>query len=280
MQELPLIERGYSTLLQTEVVSKSVPTDNDDLIINEAFVGLFGTNTLLSLTPNFMQVYSYLLNGNCKINDKSQQCSTIYTKYINGINFADFFLISSLVDYKAVLLQIILALALAYEKFRFNHNDLNDSNIIIKTLNQPYNTVFNNQIISRSIYQPVIIDFGFSSIEIDGYYYTTPIVEGQVSSWQQDILMLLSVQADLNYLVLERELKNQKINLTHLTQQNDIAYAKMIIKDIDQDIVNAKSLVTLEQERKFDIHRLLYQVVDEAESMDQFFLESLQILKM
>lgn len=292
MLEFPFIERGYSALLQTDVVSKSAPSAYNELIVNEAFVGLFGTNTILSLTPNFMQVYSYVLSRNCKIGNEMELCSTIYTQYIKGIDFDDFFLTSNLADYKAVLLQTILALALAHEKFGFIHNDLHSGNIIIRVLNEPYNTVFNNQIITRSLYQPVMIDFGRSTIIVNNKRYNITANDKNISTWQDDITSLLSLHYDVNYVASEREVKRmeakfadlkQKYPTIELVRDEDIKYdiltLENTINDYKQRIIDRRNRSTIDQKQKLEIHRLLYQILDETNSMEQFFLDSLQILK-
>ena len=281
MHEIPLVKRGYSNLIQTEVVVKSKINSGLDFnrIVNEAFVGLFGINTLFPKISNFMLTYSFEFNHNIKVGDKIKPYDSVYSQFIDGIDFNQFFLFSTLSDYKSVLLQIILALTLAYRQLKFNHNDLHAENIIVKTLDQSYNTIFNDQVVTKSIYQPVIIDFDISSIEIDGYYYNIPEQEeGNKTSVQQDIVTLLdSIQEPLNYLVFER---NAKFYTEGMNKSNfSAADLDRRLKNLNNTIIDMKKMTTVEQQQKFEIHRLLYGVADEISSVDQFFLDSLQILK-
>jgi len=69
-------------------------------------------------------------------------------------------------EFKAIILQILLALYDAYQAFQFTHYDLHLDNIIINRTEFNHPVIFRNQLLLLySNLLPVIIDYGSSHIK-------------------------------------------------------------------------------------------------------------------
>lgn len=161
------------------------------ILLHEAFVGIFGLNGLNS--KYFAKVYRYSSDEQCLPDlvfstsglptsepQNPDRCESIVYEYINGPILLDYLKTATVEQLCSIYLQIIKALYLAYTKVGFTHYDLHLRNVIVK---HDDNTVY-----------PVIIDYGTSHIiyrrkhyGIDSYQYS--IAPRQY--WVHDIIKLL-----------------------------------------------------------------------------------------
>lgn len=134
---------------------------NKDLT-HQSFVGIMCINELCRDIPNFM--YTFGLNH-----------GKLYTEYIAGSTLYDWIIQSFNIDeYIFILLQITLALYMAYIKYGFIHWDLTPWNIIIQKTERKVSFDYT---IQNTIYRvktnliPVIIDFDKSHVIYDSIHF-------------------------------------------------------------------------------------------------------------
>lgn len=158
---------------------------------------------LLDMSPDKLREFKYSYTVGNELNNLSNEIGNfaimlghldniILQQYINGTLMFDWLKSDdfSLNDYYGIMIQLALALNIAYEKTGFIHNDLFPWNIILKKYSKPHLVVyrFMNKIISiKTTIVPIIIDFGKSNIIIDNYYYTPNKNAIQI----QDILSIM-----------------------------------------------------------------------------------------
>lgn len=137
-------------------------------IIHEAFIGINVTNLLIKKIPNFCYIFGMYEN-----NDKTYLISEhVEGQTLQGyINSKEF----SISDFDKILIQIALALNMAYKRNKFLHYDLTPWNIIIQKFNEPRTIEYevegfrNIKIETKLI--PVIIDYGKSMAVVEGQTY-------------------------------------------------------------------------------------------------------------
>lgn len=161
-------------------VNNSDDTEYSDFneSINEIFVGLFGINKLNS--PNFAKIINFTLDSECLDSDSahSKTCNYVAYQYIQGQTLGKL-IIDAKVS-REILIKIIKeifhVLHHAYHELKFVHNDLHLDNIMIT-----------NEFI------PVIIDYGRSTIQLDGKDYGMRDSSICVSAlqWQHDTIYFL-----------------------------------------------------------------------------------------
>lgn len=169
----------------TQLFVLKVPQDlDDDTLIHEATIGLYVTNKMRHLLPNFMYVYGYTRcappilddDGNLLTWCTSNQPDSSYLiteKIINGQSFKDFFDNTDLkfIDFQLIFLQLLNALNQGFKRYKFTHNDLHHNNVIIRKFQSkvavPYYDASSNVTgYIASKYIPVIIDYGTSGSQI------------------------------------------------------------------------------------------------------------------
>ena len=96
----------------------------------------------------------YISNENCYIPkvDKNKTCIYLYVKKVQGPTLTKFIPTASSVQFKDIMMKLLLAYKIAREKLDFCHYDLHSNNVIISNKNE--------ELI------PVIIDFGASHIKL------------------------------------------------------------------------------------------------------------------
>lgn len=176
-----IIYKGSIRYLSDIIVIKVSKIDSKNTI-HEYNVGL-ALNNLRYIMPNFMYVFS---NFNCGMYESGKPlCNTkgninyLVVEMIKGKTFHDE-IISGNISRDELYnwtIQILLALAMAQEKYKFIHYDLHIENIIIRRtrdyINYVYNLEGNEYWITSNIF-PTIIDYGFSRITIGENDYTSP----------------------------------------------------------------------------------------------------------
>ena len=160
-----------------------------DNLVHEALCGLYVTNSVRRMVPNFMYVYGF---STCsppviKDNDVLGWCSSDQNKLsylvseniINSIPMKKFTVYPNITyhDVCAVLLQVFNALHIAYREYNYIHFDLHADNVLVREFESEVAIPFYNisgkiegYIVSR--YVPYIIDYGYSTFMIDGVLFT------------------------------------------------------------------------------------------------------------
>lgn len=100
------------------------------------------------------------------LNITNDTIQPVIYEYIPGVTLLEALKTITVNEFKAIILQILLALYDAYQAFQFTHYDLHLDNIIIinrTEFNHP--VIFRNQLLLYSNLLPVIIDYGSSHIK-------------------------------------------------------------------------------------------------------------------
>lgn len=91
--------------------------------------------------------------------------------YVPGITMKKFLHdeTSTFKDFLNIFFQILLGLEIAQNKLNFTHYDLHADNVILTPLEHKFNVqLYGNEYRIHSKYKPVMIDFGLSSISVQG----------------------------------------------------------------------------------------------------------------
>jgi hypothetical protein len=158
-------------------------------LLHELIVGLYGTNNLRALIPNFSYIYGgfrcsppYIdKQGNVTSwctseNEEDKVNYIIYESIDNSKSYYDFIENCTGMEFLNTYLQVIYALRTANKYIDFTHYDLHTSNVLIKyTKNNNFNAVKyeteNGEEYITTKHVPIIIDYGFSHIQHEGEHY-------------------------------------------------------------------------------------------------------------
>lgn len=121
-----------------------------NLFYNEIIIGL-ELNKLNS--PNFVKTIGYFKTDTCQIpylneDQRQKPCVYLYVEKVPGVTLAKFIKTASLVQFKDIILKLLIGYKQALDTFQFTHYDLHHSNVII--------TYKDEELV------PVFIDFGAS----------------------------------------------------------------------------------------------------------------------
>ena len=184
-----------------------VPRDSrSDGLIHEAFVGSV-LNGLRTMTPSFMYTYGSAKCTEVATNDSKfiYWCNPVHNDKSALLNYVVLENIRNAVPLKTFIRQIayglinvdekgferlmillINALAIAYNKCKFMHLDLHDSNVMVRTFDDPIAIPIYDQNLQitgyiASKYVPYIIDYGRVSLTVEGvkfaYYFPDEIIQ-------------------------------------------------------------------------------------------------------
>ena len=159
---------------------------------HETFVGIYGTNKILSHIPNFAYIF-----GSYKGEDGSYN---VISEHIKGMTLFDYIKSPrfSFTDYLSILVQLSLAIKVAQNSCGFVHYDLTPWNVMLQF--SPVDVTFNYKISHDKVFKistniiPVIIDYGKSHIVHDGIHHG--FVNMFNASTVQDIFTLLVTSID------------------------------------------------------------------------------------
>lgn len=161
--------KALSYLDTIENVTETYYYDNIINGVNSAFVGMNCINELRKEIPNFQYTIDSFLDTNgtyCVVTEKIK----------NAVTLRDF--IAATENFKItceLVLQIGMSLDLAYERFCFQHGNLNLQNIIVQELKENINLVYD--FAERGIwalstkYIAIIVDYGSSKALVPMFEY-------------------------------------------------------------------------------------------------------------
>lgn len=202
-----LVSKVYVPEYGRELIVKIERRREDfDKICHEAFIGLYGTNALNRLTPNFAMIYNYQLGFHCpsELPSGVDLCSKVYYEYIDGVPFEKFIRTCTLADYKAILIELFLALAYANETIGYLHMDLHGWNVIIRTLDTAEAIYFDQDPVAVTRFRPVIIDYAASVIRRQSTgLVCSPrvmtILRYTHAPWTHDIRSILEITSQFDF---------------------------------------------------------------------------------
>lgn len=154
-------------------------------IIHEVFVGFYALNRIRAKVPNFMYVYGFTKCNKPVLNQRE-----VLSWCTSGTNFQTYMITENITnsqpietiiqnnitgeEFLAIMLQIFNALNIAYKNFGFTHYDLHTNNILVKVYKEPVSIPFYGGVSDEILgyvytrYVPYIIDYGLSSITVNG----------------------------------------------------------------------------------------------------------------
>lgn len=184
---------GYA--LQASLKSDSnafiikTPRDTNNSLIHELFIGLYGTNVLRKLVPNFAytftgfkctppiippkdqpqaQVESYCVDSPLKVP------YIVYENITPSVSFNTFCKTCTADEFLLIFYQLVLALRQGWITNQFVHNDLHGDNVLIRKIPQPISIPYQTPEGIRYITTDkiaTIIDFGRSHIIYKNNHY-------------------------------------------------------------------------------------------------------------
>lgn len=154
------------------------PEDNDNTLY-EYFIGTRALNNLREYIPNFCYTFGLFrceaFNKHRKICEKGGNINYVVYERIPGKTLGDF--ISNNLSRKLTgyILQIILALQVAYEKYGYTHYDLHPGNIMLRKLDKPTDLEYyvggKKYVVLQTDAIATIIDYGFSHFQYGGVQF-------------------------------------------------------------------------------------------------------------
>lgn len=148
----------------------------------EYLIGKFVLNPLRYDTPNFVYTYAYHSCNNYFIDEKNEvttwcitdreQSGYLYREKIDGLTLNEWMQQYGGDDpvLVEILLQIINALALAFERYDFQHHDLSGDNIIVRELAEAVNvpiSIWGEDDYILTYWIPQIVNFGDATAVVD-----------------------------------------------------------------------------------------------------------------
>lgn len=161
-------------------VIKAAKDANKDTMIHEVIVGLYGTNKLRSLIPNFAYIYGgfsctspLIENGQlldwCS-KDGNNVHYVIYENINDSVSLEKYLYTATPQEFLDVYMQLVYSLKIANEACDYTHYDLHSNNILIRRMNDlKYIKYGDNYILTRDI--ATIIDYGYSHIQYNGEHF-------------------------------------------------------------------------------------------------------------
>lgn len=190
------------TFLDEKIILKKSKASNFlENTLKDYFVGLYCVNNLRMECSMFTFTYG-VLTINKGLNEM-----WIATEYVDGQTLKS--LIKSLTfdQFLNIFAQILIALEIGQDIYRFCHYDLHTDNIIIVDSDPQVYHLFKYDIIVKCRNKPVLIDFGMSSILVNDEVYI-----GQHSNESNGIFPYLSPGYDpYIFLLFSKQLANRSL---------------------------------------------------------------------
>jgi hypothetical protein len=199
--------------LDDNMIMKTSQDPKDTELIHEYFIGLY-TNGLRQEIPNFMYVYGlFKCDGNLPLCAQPGTSNFMVSELVKG-NSMHNMIKQGEMSYKDIftaIAQVCLALQVAFNRFRFVHQDLHLKNVMIRPRRDKSlikYTIGTDEVYILSDFTAVLIDFGFSSIRAEnGQYYTVKKFERKWMNMDEkpgiDLFkMMIYLDAILNHPVI------------------------------------------------------------------------------
>ena len=174
---------GYALLGDFEnakdmLIVKTSKHPNEDDLLHELVIGLYGTNKLRQYVPNFSYIYGGfkcsppLIDPDTKkvvswcLNNQNAVNYVLYENINPSVSMATFIKTCTGKDFLNIYMQILYALRLAFKLIDFTHYDLHNENVLLRTIDkEKFQIAYETErgveyIITDRI--PVIIDYGYS----------------------------------------------------------------------------------------------------------------------
>lgn len=176
--------------------------NSEKTILHEAFIGLYATNQLRSIIPNFSLVHGFYSNKKCP-SGLEGKCAAVIYEYIDGMDLFNYLYEEIKVkEIKQIILQLFLALFTAYDIYKFTHYDLHLKNIMIKKYDKSFEINYPKRSIKTKVV-PCIIDYGRAHIilagtdyGIEGFekasFYGEKINIANKAFWPHDVFSILA----------------------------------------------------------------------------------------
>lgn len=175
----------FNTSFEIIIKTPKDPIDDLSSILREYAIANIEINKLRYIIPTFMYTFDFfmcnppdkdtgLLNINDMCDDSSGTKSVyIITEKIEGDTVSNLIKNSKLNfnDWLFIFLQILISLEIAQRNLEFTHFDLHTGNVIVQTtknISYDINIDQNKYSIQNSKLTPTIIDFGLSTIKLNG----------------------------------------------------------------------------------------------------------------
>lgn len=250
----------------------SIAPNNDeseefDETLHEGFIGLYGINKLKS--SNFSQILDAYIFKKCIENEGD--CSFVISTYIPGSTLLSTLEDIDFIDYKSIILQVILALFTANQELAFTHYDLHPLNIIVRKTEHTFSLPDGRKL--KSGWLPVIIDYGSSHIKLNGVNYGRILPEGFIENkefWVHDVFKILSFVYDTTkYVAIRATIEKQRDD--EMTEGLDLE----LYDDLDEYITDLqKNLDSLgedeDEDRLYNIEQIEIAKERKIEILDQF----------
>ncbi|SNW62952.1 Protein kinase [Orpheovirus IHUMI-LCC2] len=177
------------------LVIKAPKNKQNDNLLHELIVGLYGTNLLRQHVPNFAYIFGGFkcsppfigkswgigrgdakkeereVRGWCtEYNNIANVNYVVYENVAPSVSFGDYVKTCSGDQYLRVFMQILLALDIANLLIDFTHYDLHDQNVLIRNVGAMHSIKYDDYYL-ESDKVATIIDYGFSHIKYNGNDY-------------------------------------------------------------------------------------------------------------
>lgn len=139
---------GYNTVLLSPGINSFLYKD----ALNAGLVGLQIVNNLRAECPNFVYTY-YMFND--------PEILYVIREFVPGIILREYLEQCTVDQFVSVIIQSLLALKFAYDKYKFVHNDFHSDNVIVHTLNKWINLSYAETPLQVNNLA-MIIDFDYS----------------------------------------------------------------------------------------------------------------------
>lgn len=159
-------------------------TDEDNEVLHEFFVGTACLNKLRETILNFSMVLgAFECGAPIMESDKPKVCvgknEALYIVYEKIPEYLDMTHAIPQMDlnvYICTIVQVLLALQVAFDEFKFTHYDLHTGNVRIRILDGKYSIPYptrKGKIFINTNFLPTIIDYGMAYVEYNGRQFGT-----------------------------------------------------------------------------------------------------------
>lgn len=187
---------GYTMLadfnkIKNMFIEKVSRDSNNDNLLHELIVGLYGTNKTRNYIPNFAYVYGGFKCAPPVIDTITKKVTSwcldnenavnyvLYENIAPAISMKEYIESCSPAEFLNIYMQVLYSLKLAHKLFDFTHYDLHTENVLIRAYKiHNQNRLFQIQYETENGMEYIttnkiatIIDFGYNHIQHDGQHF-------------------------------------------------------------------------------------------------------------